>query len=269
MERLIGACAREARVLRAAATAGAPVAEVVVSGEAGGPLERSFTVNRRLVGETIARKILRDDEWAEARSAFVVDCAEALATIHTVSPTDMPDVDIVDVPDELAAQMAIYDALHDPHPAFDLAIRWLEQNRPEPSGHTLVHGDFRLGNLLLGSTGLLAALDWEIAHFGDPAQDLGWLCVPAWRFGGAGAVGGIGDYGLLLDTYEQASGRHLPLATLRWWEIFGTLRWGVICLQLGGDFRAGRTPSVEMATIGRRVAENEHDLMTLLRQEIS
>ena len=135
-------------------------------------------------------------------------------------------------------------------------------------GKCLIHGDFRLGNLLIGEDGLRAVLDWEIAHFGDPAEDLGWMCVRAWRFGGKGTVAGIGTYENLLDAYEETSGKRVSLETLLWWEIFGTLRWGIICLQMGGDFRAGRTSSIEIATIGRRVAENEYDLLTALKEQI-
>lgn len=264
VERLVGGCAREAEILRLAAANGVPVAEVVASGMPPGPLERSWTVNRRIAGETIGRRILRDDEWSLARSRFVTDCADALARIHRIRPDDVAGLDLPDQPDALGAQLAVYDALADPHPVMELAFRWLDANRPEPVGHTLVHGDFRLGNLMIAPDGLAAVLDWEITHLGDPGADLGWLCVRAWRFGGPARVGGIGEPGDLLDAYEAAFGVRVPIETLRWWEIFGTLRWGIICLQLGGDFRAGRTRSVEMATIGRRVVENEYDLLRLL-----
>ncbi len=264
VDRAIGACAREAEVLRRAAAHDVPVAEVVVSGEAPNPLERSFTVNRRIPGETIARRLLRDEEWAGARARFVEDCARALARIHGIEPEKLAGLDLPDVADALILLEATYLALDDPHPAFDLGFRWLEQHRPEPLPRSLVHGDFRLGNLILDHQGLAAALDWEITHIGDPGEDLGWLCVRAWRFGGPRPVGGIGEREDLLEAYEHASGLAVPPDSLRWWEIFGTLRWGIICLQLGGDFRCGRTTSVEMATIGRRVAENEYDLLELL-----
>lgn len=264
VDRLVGTCAKEAEILRVAAAHGVPVAEVVVSGMPPGPLERSFTVNRRIAGETIGRRILRDEAWATARDRFVVDCATAMAQIHAIDIDELAHVDLVDVADALETQLAVYDALAEPHPAFDLGFRWLQAHRPDPIAHCLVHADFRLGNLLFDHDGLAAVLDWEVTHTGDPGEDLGWICVRAWRFGGSRPVGGIGPYQTLLDAYEQASGVTVPFETLRWWEIYGTLRWGVICLQLGGDFRAGRSRSVEMATIGRRVVENEYDLLRLL-----
>jgi aminoglycoside phosphotransferase (APT) family kinase protein len=199
---------------------------------------------------------------------LVNDCAGALAAIHAMPKDELLDVDLIDTPDSLASLTKIYDALCDPHPTFDLTIRWLAAHRPEALGTCLVHGDFRLGNLLIGEDGLRAVLDWEIAHYGDPAEDLGWMCVRAWRFGGTGEVAGIGTYSELLDAYQAISGLHIPLHTLLWWEIYGTLRWGVICLQMGGDFRTGRTTSMEIAAIGRRVAENEYDLLTVLEERI-
>ncbi len=264
VERLIGACAREAEVLKCARRHGVPVAEVVASNNPPNALVRSYTINRRIPGETIARRILRDDEWAGARDAFVGDCARAMARIHAIDPVELDDLGLDIVPDALGLLDETYRALSDPHPAFDLGFRWLGRNRPDPLPSSLVHGDFRLGNVILDHDGLAAALDWEITHVGDPGEDLGWICVRAWRFGGSGPVGGIGEYQDFLDAYAETSGITVPFETLRWWEIYGTLRWGVICLQLGGDFRAGRSPSVEMATIGRRVVENAHDLMELL-----
>jgi aminoglycoside phosphotransferase (APT) family kinase protein len=264
VERLVGACAREAEVLKCARRHGVPVAEVVASGDPPNALVRSFTVNRRIAGETIARRILRDDEWAAARNAFVTDCARAMARIHAIDPAELDGLGLDMIDDALGVLDDTYRALDDPHPAFDLGFRWLDRHRPDPLPTSLVHGDFRLGNVILDHEGLAAALDWEITHVGDPGEDLGWICVRAWRFGGPGPVGGIGDYHEFLDAYEAASGTAVPFDTLRWWEIYGTLRWGVICLQLGGDFRAGRSNSVEMATIGRRVVENAHDLLELL-----
>ncbi|MBG01490.1 MAG: hypothetical protein CL470_04390 [Acidimicrobiaceae bacterium] len=269
LDRLVGTCAREARIVNIAHGWNVPVATVIASSETPNPFGRSFTITRRIHGETIARKILRDAEWKVARSVFVNDCASSLAAIHSIPKKELEKVDLIETADSLLALTTIYDALCDPHPTFDLAIRWLEANRPEPLSSCLVHGDFRLGNLLVDEDGLRAVLDWEIAHFGDPGEDLGWMCVRAWRFGGNGNVAGLGSYQDLLDAYEKASGMHVPLETLLWWEIFGTLRWGIICLQMGGDFRSGRTTSIEIATIGRRVAENEYDLLLALKDQIS
>lgn len=264
LERLAGGCAGEAEVIRCAAAHGVPVAEVIVSAHPPNPLERSFTISRRIPGETIGRRILRDPQWSVARDRFVQDCAAALAAVHRMTPADLPDVELAHTPDALGALVDTYLALRDPHPAFDLAIRWLKLNRPASLGTCLVHGDFRLGNLILDPGGLAAALDWEIAHYGDPGEDLGWICVRAWRFGGPKPVGGMGTHEELLSAYRAAGGALVDLDTLQWWQLYGTLRWGVICMQLGADFSSGRTRSIEMAAIGRRVVESEYDVLRLL-----
>jgi hypothetical protein len=128
----------------------------------------------------------------------------------------------------------------------------------------VVHGDFRLGNLIVGPEGLRAVLDWELTHAGNPAEDLGWLCVKAWRFGVEPPVAGMGSREELLAAYRAAGGAGISLAELRWWEILGTLRWGVICLTQAFAHLSGAQRSVELAAIGRRVCEQEWDLLLLL-----
>jgi aminoglycoside phosphotransferase (APT) family kinase protein len=135
---------------------------------------------------------------------------------------------------------------------------------PSEEVRAVVHGDFRVGNLIVGPEGLRAVLDWELAHVGDPGEDLGWLCVRSWRFGGEGRVGGVGDLGDLLDGYAAAGGRPVDEAAVRYWEVFGNVRWAVICLVQAFSHLHGFRRSVELAAVGRRVCEVEHDLLELL-----
>jgi aminoglycoside phosphotransferase (APT) family kinase protein len=118
-----------------------------------------------------------------------------------------------------------------------------------------VHGDFRNGNLIIGPDGVRAVLDWELVHLGDPIEDLGWLCTKAWRFGAAGPVGGFGEYDDLIDAYEAASGDAVPLAVLHWWELYGTVRWGVMCIMQASRGLAATPRSVELTAIGRLLEE--------------
>ena len=152
-----------------------------------------------------------------------------------------------DIRDPLSSLESIYEALDDPHPTFDYVFGWLRANQLK-SLILFVHGDFRLGNLLIDTSGLNAVLDWEIAQFGDPIQDLVG-CVRAWRFGSGERVAGVGTYDELIENYSQESGQDGTKTTLYGGK--SSERYvGVICLQMGGDFRKGRTNSLEIATIG-------------------
>jgi aminoglycoside phosphotransferase (APT) family kinase protein len=151
---------------------------------------------------------------------------------------------------------------------FEWAFRWLAKNRPAPTTPTLVHGDFRMGNLIVDGSELAAVLDWELVHSGDGAEDLAWFCIRAWRFGApkARAAGGLGSIEDLLAAYEQAGGTAVDREGFRWWLILATLRWGVICRFQAERHLSGETTSVELATIGRRVCETEWDLLNLLQE---
>jgi aminoglycoside phosphotransferase (APT) family kinase protein len=180
----------EAGVLRAARDAGVPVPELLafVAGEVEG--EAATMVTRHVGGETIARKILRDDTYREARQRLVADLGRALAGVHRIDPADTSG--LVEA-DPLLALRERLDQIGQPHPTFELAFKWLHEHRPPTSGRTtVVHGDFRLGNVIVDTSGLGAVIDWELAHLGDPIEDLGWMCVPAWRFGSQLPAAGVG-----------------------------------------------------------------------------
>ena len=249
----------EAAVLAAAARAGVPVPRLVgVVTDASGT---SSLVTRHVAGETIARRILRDERFAGARPVLTRQLGEAAARLHTIDPAEVPGLESGDPLDSTRRRL---DELGEPHPAFELAMRWLADHRPPPAGIAVVHGDFRLGNVIVDERGLAAVLDWELVHLGDPVEDLGWVCSPAWRFGGPGPVAGVGSREELLDAYAAVSGVRIELDTLRWWEVFAILRWGVICIGQADAHRSGAARSHELAAIGRRVCETEHDLFLAL-----
>ena len=251
----------EAAVVRAAHANGVPSAELVASGTEPSEIGSAYMVLSLVEGETIARKILRDEPFAHARSVLAGQFGTALARIHA---TDVSAVDGLQEQDQVAMYRATLDSFGHPHPAFELAFRWLEAHRPESARRTLVHGDFRLGNVMVDQHGLAAVLDWELAHIGDPMEDLGWLCVKAWRFGSALPAGGVGTYEQLIAAYEEASGLTLDPDVVRWWEVLGTLKWGIMCIGQATAHTSGVARSHELAAIGRRVCENEHDLFLAL-----
>ena len=247
---------REVSVLRAADAAGVPVPRLVASGiDDGG---HGYVITEAITGETIARRILRDDALAHAREVLTGQIGAALARIHAIDPGD---VDGLGAPDPLDRLRATFDAMDEAHPAFEIAFRWLAEHRPAPVQPTVVHGDFRLGNLIVGPDGLRSVLDWELVHLGDPMEDLGWVGVRAWRFGAAGTVAGVGSDDELFEAYEAAGGPAVDPARVRWWRVFGTLGWGVICMMQARAHLSGVARSHELAAIGRRVCENEYDVL--------
>ena len=265
---------QEAAVLRVAAAAGVPVAEVVTASDDPSTLGAPYLVLAHVAGETIARRILRDEVFGPARAALAGQLGRALGKLHRVdagSPAGgalaagAADITGLEHVDPLTRYREVLDELGEPHPTFELAFRWLERTRPPGAGRvSLVHGDARLGNLIVDRSGLAALIDWELAHLGDPLEDLGWLCTVAWRFGGPAPVGGFGAYDDLLRAYEASSGVTVDLDALHWWEAVGSLKWGIICIVQADAHRSGRRRSHELAAIGRRVCANEHDLLAMM-----
>jgi aminoglycoside phosphotransferase (APT) family kinase protein len=95
-------------------------------------------------------------------------------------------------------------------------------------------------------------------------EDLGWMCVKAWRFGSRHPVAGVGEYDELFTAYEQAGGARVDPTSVLWWEVLGTLKWGIMCILQTMAHLSGASRSHELAAIGRRVCENEHDLFLAL-----
>lgn len=254
----------EAQLLEAAGRVGVPVPAVRHVLRPGDGLGHGFLM-AFVEGETLGGRIVKSEEFAQARTVLARQCGEVLARLHTMDPGEFPNLRR-QTPAELVAQYkAIYAASAWPRPVFDLAFRWLEANcPPDPAEMRLVHGDFRNGNLMIGPDGVRAVLDWEIAHVGDPMEDLGWICTNPWRFGAIDRpVGGFGQREDLWAGYEAAGGAPVKREHAHWWEVYGSMRWGVMCAGMTTAFR-GADPSVERAVIARRTSENEIDLLRLL-----
>jgi aminoglycoside phosphotransferase (APT) family kinase protein len=255
----------EARAMMAAARAGVPEPEIVAYSDDAEPLQAPFMIMEWLPGETIARRILRDEQYRDVRGRLAADCGDILARIHGIPPAEVPGLRSYDPVAELQMQL---DRYAEPSPIFEMALRWLDANRPQPGPPAIVHGDFRNGNLIVGPEGVRAVLDWELVHLGDPMEDLGWLCVRAWRFGGERPVGGFGSYEQLFAAYEARSGRAVDPDVVLWWEALGTVAWGVGCMKMSAEHLSGAVRTVERAAIGRRVWEQEYDVLVLLEDRL-
>ena len=254
----------EAALIKLAGEVNVPIPPVRLVLKAEDGVGRGFIMDR-VEGETIARKILRDDEFAGARPKLARQCGEILARLHSVDMAKLPPLRLSTAKSEIEQYFQAYKTHNHPHPVFDLAFRWLRDNLPDETPRvTLVHGDFRNGNLIIGADGVRAVLDWELAHMGDPMEDLAWICVNSWRFGNIdNPVGGFGQREDMFAGYEASGGDKVDPERVKFWEVLGTLKWGVMCTTMVMAFKAGDR-SVERATIGRRSSETEVDLLRLL-----
>ncbi len=254
----------EAAAQAAAAAAGAPVPHVLAASDSPVPLGNPFLICDEVAGETIVRRIQRALHDPGDRRRLLRQCARALAAIHSAGT----DVAGLVEQDQLTVWRDRLDEIGDTTATFEFAFRWLADNRPTTSPPCLVHGDFRMGNLIVDGSTLAAVLDWELVHIGEVYEDLAWFCVRAWRFGAPAdmAAGGLGGIEEFVNAYEEAGGAVVDRDTLHWWLVLSTLKWGVICRAQAERHLSGETRSVELATIGRRVCENEWDLLDLLTQ---
>lgn len=254
--------AREAQCFLACAKAEVPVPILLAHGDGTDGVGSPYLLMERLEGETLPQRLLRDVRWATVRPRLTGQFGEILGRIHSVSPEDVPLLEQRD--DPLNDLRVIHASFGEARPAMELIFRRLADSRPDPVAPTLVHGDFRNGNLLIDDTGVRAVLDWELAHIGDPREDLGWLCARAWRFGERNEVGGFGSYEDLLSNYRDVTGVEPDRNAVRWWEAFACARWAVFCRIQAERHLSRGEQSVEMAVLGRRVAEAEYDALLAL-----
>lgn len=255
----------EARLMQLAGAAGIPEPEVYAVLEDVDGLGEGFLMEW-LEGETLGQRITRSESLAAIRPQLAYQCGEALARVHALdlgsSELQLPEVSPAELIDETWAH---YRDLDVPVPMIDYSWRWLKDNLPGESRTTLVHGDFRNGNLMVTPQGITAVLDWELAHIGDPVRDLGWLCVNSWRFGKRDkVVGGFGDLADLLAGYESVSGTSVSESEVHFWEVFGCFWWAMATLRMANSWRSGETPSLERPVIGRRSSEAQMDCVNLL-----
>jgi aminoglycoside phosphotransferase (APT) family kinase protein len=262
----------EHSVFKAAYDAGVPIPKTYgyIADLAG----REAFVMERVKGEGVGRRIVKLPELSAARAALPLQMAEALAAIHGIKREEVPELPYHGDPQEPPPIRAIHnmerrlDAVGEPHPAIELGLAWLRRNAERvvrEDSEVLVHGDFRLGNLLVDERGLTAVLDWEFAHWGDPAEDLGWPLVRAWRFGvPAKRLGGIGEVEPFLEHYNRLTGRNISMRQLHYWELAGDVRWAIGSLNQARRHLSGKERSVELAVLGRLACEVEYEILCLV-----
>tara|TARA_R110000823_G_scaffold27609_17_gene80482 strand:- start:230 stop:1639 length:1410 start_codon:yes stop_codon:yes gene_type:complete len=259
--------ATEARLLELAAQGCVPGPVVRYVLQPGDDLGEGFLMDW-LEGETHGLKITHGEEFAGVRPTLARRCGEILAQIHALDwrAAGLDNaLRAVDSATLIAETWEHYRELQVPVPMIDFTWRWLREKLPPDTRMTLVHGDFRNGNLMLTAEGINGVLDWELAHIGNPLRDLGWLCVNSWRFGRPELpVGGFGRREELLAGYNAISGLRITPAELHYWQVFGSFWWAMATLQMAAAWRSGNTPSLERPVIGRRSSEAQMDCVNLL-----
>jgi aminoglycoside phosphotransferase (APT) family kinase protein len=225
---------------------------------------REAFVMERVPGETIGRRIVQRPELAAARAELPRQLAEQLAAIHAIPPERLPflgETSLEGLVEEL-------DEAGEPHPAVELGLWWLREHRPPPRDAVVVHGDFRIGNVAADEHGLVGVLDWEFAHLDDPARDLAFGLVRAWRFGADDLrLGGIGDVDAYLERYNELTGREIRPEELDYWELAGNVGWAIGCVTQAQRHLSGQDRSVELAILGRLGAEVEYEICHLLEKQ--
>lgn len=256
----------EAQLIQVAAAHGVPEPEVhyVLADDDG--LGPGF-IMEWLDGETLGARIVRSPDLAEVRPRLAEELGRILARIHAI---DLDTAGLRAKLTELPTEQFIhqmwdrYREYPTPQPMIDYTARWLLDHLPPARPSALVHNDFRNGNVMVDPDGVVAVLDWETAHIGDPVRDLGWLCTASWRFGGEAPVGGFGTREQLLAGYQAESGVAVDPDELRFWEVFGSYWWAVGCLGMADHYRTGPDQTVERPAIGRRSSECQVDCVNLL-----
>jgi aminoglycoside phosphotransferase (APT) family kinase protein len=258
----------EFRVLEEALSAGIPVPKPVHFEPRGGRLGTAGYVMEYLEGEAVAPRILRDAAFEDARARLPRQLGEALARIHALplEPLESTAATADDsLDDVLSACERVLRKVSEPLPATEACLRWLQLHRPTEPDIVFVHGDFRMGNLLVGGEGLRAVLDWELAHPGVAAEDIAFMCVRTWRFGRDRLrVGGLAGIEELLTAYEEAGGRSIAPEEVRYWELFGNVKWAIGCASQAHLALAGHRRDIELAALGRRICQAEWDMLQLL-----
>lgn len=222
-------------------------------------------------GEAIGRRVVRNPELANARESLPDVLAEQIAKLRTVTPDHAPEVPrarLGGVAHAIAFAREMIDRLPERHPALELSMRWLEETRPAEVPLSLVHGDFRTGNFMVTPEGLTAVLDWEFAHFGDPLEDVGWMCVRDWRFGQlALAAGGFAKRSRFFQALEKA-GVAVDAVRVHWWEVMGNVRWAAGSVFQGERYLSGEEIDVELIAIARRAPEMEFEALRLIERGV-
>ena len=224
-----------------------PVPEMLWLEESGEPLDHPFFIAEEISGHQASPQVLFSGAFdavlarlAERKWTILGEIAKAdPAPLARILPTPAPDAC-------WRRELDHWEGLIDkdaaePLPITRAAIRWLRAHPPPAAQkHSIVHGDFRTGNFLYDPTGEIpGVLDWEMAHIGDPLEDLGWSLQPVWTFGRPGLAGGLCAPEEAVAIWERASGLRADPAALHWWTLFNCVKGQAIWVGSAAAFLSG------------------------------
>lgn len=254
----------EAKVLVAAQEAGVKAPDVIGVLKNSDELGPGYVMSR-MDGEALPNRLFRDPKYQTAIGSLTPQLGRELAKIHALK-VDSNLLDVKSPEMLLQNTVEVYKSANYESPVIAMAFSWLRENLPSiETAPCLLHGDFRMGNLLIEEHGLSAVLDWELAHFGSPEKDIAWFCMPSWRFGRYDeTAGGIGKIDDLISAYESESPRIIDRQALTWYLVFSSLSWGSMAIQMAYWWRKGDDRSLERILIGTRISEVEIDLLLML-----
>jgi aminoglycoside phosphotransferase (APT) family kinase protein len=234
---------------------GIPAPRVLWIDREGKAIDRPFYIMERLPGATYARTLATSPAFADARALITRQKAEILARIHSFDIARLPSLDRPPAVDAAAAheierwERTMRADTLEPQPVLELAFHWLKRHLPPPPERlVLVHGDYRTGNFLYDrDAGITGILDWEMAHAGDPIEDLGWVVIKSWRWAGDDRVGGLCPRDEFIALYEEASGTKVDRDALKFWEVFSNVKFAIIFITGTRAIVQGKTPDLLLA----------------------
>jgi aminoglycoside phosphotransferase (APT) family kinase protein len=241
----------------------------------GSHLDRPFFVMNRIDGcETNPTRVLMDPRFFANRARIAREFVDALVRIHKVDWKGL-GLDFLGVPaNEGACALAEVEKWEEivdrdtlePQPVLRGAFRWLRNHLPPPAQKvTLVHADYRTGNFLCTPEGeIKGILDWEMAHLGDPMEDIGWVCMRPWRWLGNELIGGLMERAEFYRMYEELGGFPIDEQAVRFYEVLGNIKLAAIFITGARSFLDGRTKNPMMAFLGRNVRRLELEVLDLM-----
>ena len=246
-----------------------PVPEPLILEEDTRHLDRPFSVMREIPGCETGIPPLSAPPYDAVRETIGRNKWTLLGTLAAMNVDTLGVSEFMPVPEHAAARELEYwagvvesDALH-PQPIAEAAIRWLRRNLPEPGPKlSLVHGDYRSGNFLYNASGeIKGVLDWEMAHLGDPLEDLAWSFDPLWGWPERELAGALLPREEAIGIWEQASGLTVDREAFRWWQIFASLKALAIWISSTEDFMHGESKEPILGMAGWVMADRQNRIL--------